>query len=158
MRGWAKELAGAGIRVNAVSPGVILTPFHERFTTPEQLQKMQATIPMGRAGMAEECAGTFVYLASDALSCYVTGQVIEVNRGQYMPKPSAAAARCLQPMRHNGPASRGWIKCTAAARTSSSSSPTSSGTTRSPRTASRTWRRRCWTAWPPRARRFRAAT
>lgn len=84
-RGWAKELAGAGIRVNAVSPGVILTPFHERFTTPEQLQKMQSTIPLGRAGTAEECAGTFVYLASDALSGYVTGQVIEVNGGQYMP-------------------------------------------------------------------------
>ncbi|MFL5531054.1 MAG: SDR family NAD(P)-dependent oxidoreductase, partial [Gemmatimonadales bacterium] len=54
-RGWAKELTPDRIRVNAVSPGVILTPFHDRFSTPEQLASMQATIPMGRAGLAEEC-------------------------------------------------------------------------------------------------------
>ena len=84
-RGWAKEVVGDGIRVNAVSPGVITTPFHERYSTPEQLKTMQATIPMNRLGTPEECAGTFVYLASDATSGYVTGQVIEVNGGQYMP-------------------------------------------------------------------------
>ena len=83
--GWAKEVVGDGIRVNAVSPGVITTPFHERYSTPEQLKGMQATIPMNRLGTADECAGTFVYLASDDLSGYVTGQVIEVNGGQYMP-------------------------------------------------------------------------
>jgi 3-oxoacyl-[acyl-carrier protein] reductase len=83
--GWAKELAGDRIRVNAVSPGVITTPFHERYSTPEQLKAMQATIPMNRLGSADECAGTFVYLASDEASGYVTGQVIEVNGGQYMP-------------------------------------------------------------------------
>ena len=84
-RGWAKEVVGDGIRVNAVSPGVITTPFHERYSTAEQLKAMQATIPMNRLGTPDECAGTFVYLASDALSGYVTGQVIEVNGGQYMP-------------------------------------------------------------------------
>lgn len=84
-KGWAKEVVGDGIRVNAVSPGVITTPFHERYSTAEQLAAMQATIPMGRLGSADECAGTFVYLASDAMSGYVTGQVIEVNGGQYMP-------------------------------------------------------------------------
>ena len=83
--GWAKEVAGDNIRVNAVSPGVITTPFHERYSTAEQLQTMQATVPMNRLGIPEECAGTFVYLASDAMSGYVTGQVIEVNGGQYMP-------------------------------------------------------------------------
>jgi 3-oxoacyl-[acyl-carrier protein] reductase len=83
--GWAKEVVGDGIRVNAVSPGVITTPFHERYSTPEQLKAMQATIPMNRLGTAEECAGTFVFLASDELSGYITGQVIEVNGGQYMP-------------------------------------------------------------------------
>jgi 3-oxoacyl-[acyl-carrier protein] reductase len=46
---------------------------------------MQATIPMNRLGTADECAGTFVYLASDAVSGYVTGQVIEVNGGLLMP-------------------------------------------------------------------------
>ena len=83
--GWAKEVAGDRIRVNAVSPGVITTPFHDRYSTPEQLKAMQATIPMNRLGTADECAGTFVDLASDELSGYVTGQVIEVNGGQYMP-------------------------------------------------------------------------
>jgi len=84
-RGWAKELVGDAIRVNAVSPGVITTPFHERYSTPEQLKTMQGTIPMNRLGTAEECAGTFIYLASDAMSGYVTGQVVEVNGGQLMP-------------------------------------------------------------------------
>jgi 3-oxoacyl-[acyl-carrier protein] reductase len=84
-KGWAKELVGDKIRVNAVSPGVITTPFHERYSTAEQLKAMQATIPMNRLGTAEECAGTFIYLASDQMSGYVTGQVIEVNGGQYMP-------------------------------------------------------------------------
>jgi len=83
--GWAKEVVGDGIRVNALSPGVITTPFHERYSTAEQLKAMQATVPMNRLGGAEECAGTLLYLASDALSGYVTGQVIEVNGGQYMP-------------------------------------------------------------------------
>ena len=83
-RGWARELAPDRIRVNAVSPGVILTPFHERFTTAEQLAAMQATVPMNRLGEPDECAGTFLYLASDEASGYVTGQVIEVNGGQLM--------------------------------------------------------------------------
>ncbi|MEO8346791.1 MAG: SDR family oxidoreductase [Betaproteobacteria bacterium] len=83
--GWAKEVVGDGIRVNAVSPGVITTPFHDRYSSAEQLKAMQATVPMNRLGSAEECAGTFLYLASDQMSGYVTGQVIEVNGGQYMP-------------------------------------------------------------------------
>lgn len=83
--GWAKEVAGDHIRVNAVSPGVITTPFHERYSTAEQLKVMQATVPMNRLGIADDCVGTFLYLASDEMSRYVTGQVIEVNGGQYMP-------------------------------------------------------------------------
>jgi 3-oxoacyl-[acyl-carrier protein] reductase len=84
-RGLAKEVVGANIRVNAISPGVILTPFHERFTGPEQMAAMIATIPMGRAGTPEECVGPAFFLASDELSGYVTGQIIEVNGGQLMP-------------------------------------------------------------------------
>lgn len=83
--GLAKELAPDRIRVNAVSPGVITTPFHEKFSTPEQLEAMRRTVPMGRLGVADECVGAFVYFASDRLSGYVTGQVLEVNGGQYMP-------------------------------------------------------------------------
>lgn len=84
-RGLAKELAKDRIRVNAVSPGVITTPFHEKFSTPEQLEAMRLTIPMARLGDADECVGAFVYFASEKLSGYVTGQILEVNGGQYMP-------------------------------------------------------------------------
>ncbi len=82
--GWARELAPDNIRVNAVSPGVITTPFHERYSTAAQLEAIRTTIPQQRLGTADDCAGTFLYLASGALSGYVTGQVIEVNGGQYM--------------------------------------------------------------------------
>ena len=84
-RGLAKELIGFGIRVNAVAPGVILTPFHERYSTPQQIGAMVAMIPQGRAGTAEDCVGTYLFLSSDLLSGYITGQVIEVNGGQLMP-------------------------------------------------------------------------
>ena len=83
-RGMAKELVKDNIRVNAVSPGVITTPFHERYSTPQMLETMRLTIPMARLGTADECAGAFLFLASDALSGYVTGQIIEVNGGQFM--------------------------------------------------------------------------
>ena len=68
-----------------MSPGVILTPFHERYSTGEQMKGMVAQIPMGRAGTSEDCVGAYLFLASDALSGYVTGQIIEVNGGQLMP-------------------------------------------------------------------------
>ena len=84
-RGWAKELVGDRIRVNAIAPGVIMTPFHERYSTPEQLQAMQATIPMNRLGEPAECSGALLFLASDAMSGYVTGQIVEINGGQLMP-------------------------------------------------------------------------
>jgi 3-oxoacyl-[acyl-carrier protein] reductase len=84
-KGLAKELVGKSIRVNAVSPGVVTTPFHEKFSTAEQLESMRLTIPMRRLGTVDECVGAFLYLASEKLSGYVTGQIIEVNGGQYMP-------------------------------------------------------------------------
>lgn len=84
-RGLAKEVVGHNIRVNAIAPGVILTPFHERYTRQEQMETMIGTIPMGRAGTPEECVGAAFFLASDAMSSYVTGQIIEVNGGQLMP-------------------------------------------------------------------------
>jgi 3-oxoacyl-[acyl-carrier protein] reductase len=84
-RGLAKELIAHRIRVNAVAPGVIATPFHERYSTDEQMKAMVATIPQGRAGTAEDCVGAYLFLSSDLLSGYVTGQIIEVNGGQAMP-------------------------------------------------------------------------
>ncbi|HTJ55940.1 MAG TPA: SDR family oxidoreductase [Devosiaceae bacterium] len=84
-RGMAKEWVKQGVRVNAVAPGVILTPFHERYSTEAQLAANVATIPAGRAAAPEECVGAYLFLASNSLSGYVTGQVIEVNGGQLMP-------------------------------------------------------------------------
>ena len=84
-RGMAKELIPFGIRVNAVAPGVITTPFHERYSTEAQLTAQLATIPAGRLGTAEDCVGAYLFLACASLSGYVVGQVIEVNGGQLMP-------------------------------------------------------------------------
>lgn len=79
----AKELAPHGVRVNAVSPGVIDTPFHEVFSTPEMMRNFVATIPLGRVGTSQECANVIAFLASDAAG-YIVGETIEVNGGQLM--------------------------------------------------------------------------
>jgi 3-oxoacyl-[acyl-carrier protein] reductase len=84
-RGLAKEVVKDNIRVNAVAPGLIWTKFHEVGTPPDMYKAQEASIPMGRAGTAEECVGAYLFLASDALSSYVTGQIIEVNGGNLMP-------------------------------------------------------------------------
>lgn len=82
-KGTARDLAPHGIRVNAVSPGVIATPFHEAFSTPEMIQNFVRGIPMGRTGNAMECATAIAFLVSDAAS-YVAGETLEVNGGQLM--------------------------------------------------------------------------
>jgi len=79
----AKELAPHGVRVNAISPGVIDTPFHEVFSTPEMIRGFVGTIPLGRVGTPQECAKVIAFLASDAAS-YIVGETIEVNGGQLM--------------------------------------------------------------------------
>ncbi len=84
-KGMAKELMPERIRVNAVAPGVIQTPFQERFTTPDQLKAFRKMIPMGYIGEPDDCSGAFLYLASESMSRYVTGQIIDVNGGQLMP-------------------------------------------------------------------------
>ncbi len=82
-RAMAKELVSDNILVNGVAPGVITTPFHERFTPPEVRERMTAGIPIGREGTPEEVAGAVVFLASPAAD-YLVGEIIEVNGGQLM--------------------------------------------------------------------------
>ncbi len=82
-KGLAKELAPYGIRVNAVAPGVIQTPYHERYSAPDLFQKYLASIPVGRAGTPEEVADVIVFLASPAAR-YITGETVEVNGGMLM--------------------------------------------------------------------------
>lgn len=82
-KGLAKELAPHGIRVNGIAPGVIATPYHERYSPGEVFQRFVASIPMGRAGTSEEVADTIIFLASPAAR-YITGETLEVNGGMLM--------------------------------------------------------------------------
>ena len=82
-KGLAKEFAAQGIRVNAVSPGVIDTPYHETFTAREVWNNMSNVIPMGRVGRSDEVASVIAFLASDAAS-YLCGETIEINGGMLM--------------------------------------------------------------------------
>jgi len=79
----AKELAPHGIRVNGIAPGVIATPYHERYSPGEVFRRFVASIPLGRAGTAEEVADAIVFLASRAAR-YITGETLEVNGGMLM--------------------------------------------------------------------------
>jgi 3-oxoacyl-[acyl-carrier protein] reductase len=79
----ARELAPHGVRVNAISPGVIATPFHEVFSTPDMLRNFVKNIPLGRTGTPMECAHAIAFLVSDAAS-FVAGETLEVNGGQLM--------------------------------------------------------------------------
>ncbi len=79
----AKELAPHGVRVNAIAPGVIDTPFHEVFSTPEVIANFIKMIPAGRVGTPMECAMAIAFLASPAAS-YLVGETIEINGGMLM--------------------------------------------------------------------------
>ena len=82
-KGLAKELAPYGVRVNAVSPGVIDTPYHEQFSSPEMMKGYVNGIPLGRVGKPDEVAKVIAFLASDAAS-YLAGETIEINGGMFM--------------------------------------------------------------------------
>ena len=82
-KGLAKELANTGITVNAVAPGVITTPFHDKFSTTEIREGFKKIIPLGREGTPEEIAYVILFLASD-YSSYMLGETIEVNGGMWM--------------------------------------------------------------------------
>lgn len=76
--GASKELAPLGIRVNAVSPGLIETDLHARAGLPERLTTLVSGVPMGRTGSAGEVAEAVLWLASDAAS-YVSGAIVPIS-------------------------------------------------------------------------------
>ncbi|UCG08843.1 MAG: 3-oxoacyl-[acyl-carrier-protein] reductase [Desulfobacterales bacterium] len=78
----AKELASRGITVNVVAPGYIETDMTASLTD-KAVEAMVASIPLGRAGKAEDVAAVVAFLASDQ-AAYITGQVIHVSGGMYM--------------------------------------------------------------------------
>lgn len=83
-KAYAKELAPHGIRVNAVSPGLIGgTPFHSTFTSPEAFAATVKTIPLGRAGVPDDVASVIAFLASDAAG-FLAGETVEINGGMFM--------------------------------------------------------------------------
>lgn len=83
-KGWAKELAPQGVRVNAVSPGTVDNYFHQQFSTKEILDQVVRMTPAGRLSTNEDVADVIVFLCSDA-SRYVHGQTIEINGGMLAP-------------------------------------------------------------------------
>ncbi|MFD2642496.1 SDR family oxidoreductase [Pseudomonas japonica] len=79
--GLAKEVAGEGVRVNAVRPGYIFTDFHALSGDPDRVSKLAPGIPMGRGGQAEEVAEAIIWLLSDKAS-YSTGSFIDLGGGR----------------------------------------------------------------------------
>ena len=82
-RGLAKEVAGKGITVNAVAPGLILeTPFHENFNTDAGIQAAVNATPLKRGGTPADVAGAVIYFVSE-LGAFITGEIVEINGGLY---------------------------------------------------------------------------
>jgi 3-oxoacyl-[acyl-carrier protein] reductase len=79
-RGLARELA-PGIRVNAVAPGVIETPFHEKVSTPERMKAFAEATPLKRNGQAKHISGVIRLLIENS---FLTGETIDVNGGLFM--------------------------------------------------------------------------
>jgi len=79
--GLAREVAGEGIRVNAVRPGIIETAIHASGGQPDRAAQMAPQVPLRRAGSAAEAAQAILWLLSEA-SSYTTGAVIDVTGGR----------------------------------------------------------------------------
>ena len=77
----AKEVVADRIRVNAVRPGIIDTEIHASGGDPDRVARLGSSLPMGRAGTADEVARAILWLASDAAS-YTTGAVVDVSGGR----------------------------------------------------------------------------
>jgi NAD(P)-dependent dehydrogenase (short-subunit alcohol dehydrogenase family) len=79
--GLSKEVAAEGIRVNGVRPGLIDTAMHASGGEPGRVERLKASVPMGRGGLAEEVARAALWLVSDDAS-YTTGSFIDVSGGR----------------------------------------------------------------------------
>ncbi len=79
----AKELAGTGIQVNAISPGVIATRYHDIYTSDEVRANFKKMIPLAREGKPEEVAYCALFLASE-FADYILGETVEINGGMLM--------------------------------------------------------------------------
>jgi NAD(P)-dependent dehydrogenase (short-subunit alcohol dehydrogenase family) len=79
--GLSKEVAAEGIRVNGVRPGLIDTTMHASGGEPGRVERLKASVPMGRGGQAEEVARAALWLLSDEAS-YTTGTFIDVSGGR----------------------------------------------------------------------------
>ena len=79
--GLAREIAGEGVRVNAVSPGIVDTEIHASAGDPHRAKRMAASIPLGRAATPNEVAETIAWLLSPSAS-YITGSILEVGGGR----------------------------------------------------------------------------
>ena len=83
-RSLVSELSPYNVRINAISPGTIDTKFHEQYSSKEKLEATRLKIPMKRLGKAEDCVGPIIFLSSNNLSGYMTGQILEINGGQFI--------------------------------------------------------------------------
>jgi NAD(P)-dependent dehydrogenase (short-subunit alcohol dehydrogenase family) len=79
--GLGHEVAGEGIRVAAIRPGLIDTEIHASGGEPDRAHRLSSTVPMKRVGTAEEIANAIVWLMSDEAS-YVTSTILDVSGGR----------------------------------------------------------------------------
>jgi len=80
VKGLSREVAAHGVRVNAIAPGVTLTPFHEKATEPERMERFRQEAPIGKLGAPEDIARAVTWLAGET-NGFITGETIYIAGG-----------------------------------------------------------------------------